>query len=253
MNYSLQGNRKTEEGNDHPDRDAQFPYINEQVRRVLAAKRPVISVETKKKELLGNDQNDGRQVSVGKLAELKAARDEVSSELQALDVVLTSDLSTPADSVGGSAYRRLLAFPTLLRSPTVSTLLTSLSTLENQRSTLLTRRTMRDPEVVTLTGQIGGVEAQIRGERCGTDVERVRFHVAEGRAVLGVPDGPGGGEEGEAGDQDVAAGLGAQRLEGKQEGVGARGAANGVLDAQVGRQLQLQGFHLRAEDKALAG
>jgi hypothetical protein len=61
MGYSLQGNRKTEEGDDYPDRDAQFLYINDQVRRALAAKRPVISVDTKKKELLGNYQNAGRQ------------------------------------------------------------------------------------------------------------------------------------------------------------------------------------------------
>ncbi len=61
MDYSLQGNRKTEEGDDHPDRDAQFRYINEQVRKALAARRPVISVDTKKKELLGNYRNDGQQ------------------------------------------------------------------------------------------------------------------------------------------------------------------------------------------------
>ncbi len=61
MDYSLQGNRKTEEGDDHPDRDAQFEYINEQVRKALAAKRPVISVDTKKKEILGNYLNEGRQ------------------------------------------------------------------------------------------------------------------------------------------------------------------------------------------------
>ena len=61
MDYSLQGNRKTEEGNDHPDRDEQFRYINEQVRRALVAGRPVISVDTKKKELIGNFQNRGRQ------------------------------------------------------------------------------------------------------------------------------------------------------------------------------------------------
>jgi hypothetical protein len=61
LDYSLQGNRKTEEGSDHPDRDAQFLYINEQVRRALTGKRPVISVDTKKKELLGNYQNPGRQ------------------------------------------------------------------------------------------------------------------------------------------------------------------------------------------------
>ena len=61
MEYSLQGNRKTEEGRDHPDRDAQFEYINQQVSRALAARRPVISVDTKKKELIGNYENKGRQ------------------------------------------------------------------------------------------------------------------------------------------------------------------------------------------------
>lgn len=61
MDYSLQGNRKTEEGRDHPDRDAQFEYINTQVRRALATGRPVISVDTKKKELIGNYENKGRR------------------------------------------------------------------------------------------------------------------------------------------------------------------------------------------------
>jgi hypothetical protein len=59
--YSLQGNRKTEEGGDHPDRDAQFHHINTQVRRALAKGTPVISVDTKKKELVGNYENKGRQ------------------------------------------------------------------------------------------------------------------------------------------------------------------------------------------------
>lgn len=61
MHYSLQGNRKTEEGDDPPDRDAQFRFINDEVRKALAAHRPVISVDTKKKELLGNYMNAGRQ------------------------------------------------------------------------------------------------------------------------------------------------------------------------------------------------
>jgi hypothetical protein len=61
MDYSLQGTRKTEEGADHPDRDAQFQLINDQVRRALAAGRPVISVDTKKKELVGTYENKGRQ------------------------------------------------------------------------------------------------------------------------------------------------------------------------------------------------
>ncbi|MFO7459956.1 MAG: ISAzo13 family transposase [Desulfatiglandales bacterium] len=69
MDYSLQGNRKTEEGNDHPDRDEQFEYINEQVRRALAAGRPVISVDTKKKELVGNYENKGRQWRKSKSAQ----------------------------------------------------------------------------------------------------------------------------------------------------------------------------------------
>jgi hypothetical protein len=59
--YSLQGNRKTEEGGDHPDRDAQFRHINTQVRRALAKGTPVISVDTKKKELVGNYENKGRK------------------------------------------------------------------------------------------------------------------------------------------------------------------------------------------------
>jgi len=61
MNYSLQGNRKTEEGADHPDRDAQFRHINRQVRLALGQGQPVISVDTKKKELIGNFHNAGRQ------------------------------------------------------------------------------------------------------------------------------------------------------------------------------------------------
>ena len=61
LGYSLQGNRKTEEGRDHPDRDAQFRHINTAVKRELAVGAPVISVDTKKKELLGNFANPGRQ------------------------------------------------------------------------------------------------------------------------------------------------------------------------------------------------
>lgn len=59
--YSLQSPRKAEEGADHPDRDAQFRYINTRVTRALAGGHPVISVDTKKKELLGNYANAGRQ------------------------------------------------------------------------------------------------------------------------------------------------------------------------------------------------
>lgn len=61
LNYSLQSNRKTEEGADHPDRDAQFRHINTRVKKCLAQGVPVISVDTKKKELIGNYDNPGQQ------------------------------------------------------------------------------------------------------------------------------------------------------------------------------------------------
>jgi Rhodopirellula transposase DDE domain len=59
--YSLQANRKTREGDDHPDRDAQFKYINRRVRAFQAGGQPVISVDAKKKELVGDFRNSGRE------------------------------------------------------------------------------------------------------------------------------------------------------------------------------------------------
>jgi transposase len=61
LGYSLQANRKTREGGKHPDRDAQFGYINEKVKAALAAGEPAISVDTKKKELVGDFKNAGRE------------------------------------------------------------------------------------------------------------------------------------------------------------------------------------------------
>lgn len=59
--YSLQSNRKTREGTRHPDRNAQFEHINGRVKRQLAAAEPAISVDTKKKELIGDFKNPGRE------------------------------------------------------------------------------------------------------------------------------------------------------------------------------------------------
>ena len=62
LGYSLQANRKTSEGKaDHPDWDAQFHYINRWAKRCLGKNTPVISVDTKKKELIGNYKNQGRE------------------------------------------------------------------------------------------------------------------------------------------------------------------------------------------------
>jgi Rhodopirellula transposase DDE domain len=61
LGYSLQSNAKVSEGAQHPDRNAQFGYINEQVRRHLRRGEPVVSVDAKKKELIGNYKNPGTE------------------------------------------------------------------------------------------------------------------------------------------------------------------------------------------------
>ena len=61
LEYSLQGNKKTKEGKDHPDRDKQFRYISKLVKRFLRKNEPAISVDTKKKELVGNYKNPGKE------------------------------------------------------------------------------------------------------------------------------------------------------------------------------------------------
>ena len=61
MGYSLQANRKTREGAAHPDRNAQFEYTNDLARRLQKRGQPVVSVDTKKKELLGDFKNAGRE------------------------------------------------------------------------------------------------------------------------------------------------------------------------------------------------
>jgi Rhodopirellula transposase DDE domain len=62
MGYSLQGNRKTLEGGDHPDRNAQFEFINARAEDAIHNEQPVISVDTKKKELVGQYKNGGKEI-----------------------------------------------------------------------------------------------------------------------------------------------------------------------------------------------
>jgi hypothetical protein len=61
LGYSLQANRKSREGSEHMDRNAQFQYLSDQATAFLAASQPVISVDTKKKELVGNYKNNGQE------------------------------------------------------------------------------------------------------------------------------------------------------------------------------------------------
>ncbi len=61
IDYSLQANRKTHEGNQHEDRDQQFRHIAQQVKAFHRRQQPVISVDAKKKELIGNYKNAGQE------------------------------------------------------------------------------------------------------------------------------------------------------------------------------------------------
>jgi len=81
LGYSLQANRKTREGSDHPDRDAQFEHIAEVSGAALAAGEPVISVDTKKKELIGDFKNGGREWRPGGEPERVRTHDFKDKEL----------------------------------------------------------------------------------------------------------------------------------------------------------------------------
>ena len=61
QDYSLQANRKTKEGGEHPDRDAQFEFINNQTKSFISKNQPVISIDCKKKELIGEYKNNGKE------------------------------------------------------------------------------------------------------------------------------------------------------------------------------------------------
>jgi len=81
LGYSLQANSKTREGGQHIDRDAQFHYINAQAEAFLATHEPIISVDTKKKELVGNFKNNGRQWRAKGRPELVNVHDFVDPKL----------------------------------------------------------------------------------------------------------------------------------------------------------------------------
>ncbi|WP_018403845.1 ISAzo13 family transposase, partial [Marinobacter gelidimuriae] len=81
LGYSLQANRKRLEGTDHPDRNAQFEFINDQTKQRLVAGNPVISVDTKKKELVGTYKNNGTTWRPEGKPELVKVHDFIDKEL----------------------------------------------------------------------------------------------------------------------------------------------------------------------------
>jgi transposase len=80
LGYSLQANRKTKEGTDHPDRNAQFEHLNRKVKWSLRRRQPVISVDTKKRELVGNFKNNGQELRPKGKPELVRVHDFVDPE-----------------------------------------------------------------------------------------------------------------------------------------------------------------------------
>jgi transposase len=81
LGFSLQANRKTHEGADHPDRDRQFRHIAAVSARALRAKQPLISVDTKKKELIGKYKNGGRELAPTGTPILVNTHDFIDEEL----------------------------------------------------------------------------------------------------------------------------------------------------------------------------
>jgi hypothetical protein len=81
LGYSLQANSKTKEGADHPDRNAQFEHLNGKAKWCLGRRQPVISVDTKKKELVGDFKNNGRELRPKGQPELVRVHDFVDPEL----------------------------------------------------------------------------------------------------------------------------------------------------------------------------
>ena len=165
---------------------AQLDTLSEELRlaedslRIFREKNEVVALQ------------DQASVSVGKLAELQAERDAASSELAAVDTLMNRVVGAAGTPAG--SFRRLLAFPTLLRNNTASTLLTTLTTLETERGRLLATRTMKDPDVMALTEQITGLETQVR-TLVSTYADGLRQQVAafdrtlvqSGRALNSIP------------------------------------------------------------------
>ena len=103
LGYSCQANRKTREGTNHPDRDAQFTDINTTVQTAIAAGEPAISVDTKKKELVGDFKNPGRELRPkGRPEPVRVHDVALPSRARSRLTASTTSPPTRAGSVSGS-------------------------------------------------------------------------------------------------------------------------------------------------------
>jgi hypothetical protein len=108
LGYSLQANGKQREGSQHPDRNAQFEHINARTAQHLASGHPVISVDTKKKELVGSFKNAGRELRPKGDPETVHVHDFIDRTLGKVNPYGVYDVGTNNGwvSVGGSAAIR---------------------------------------------------------------------------------------------------------------------------------------------------
>jgi len=108
--------------------------------------------------------DDEATAEVQQLAQLQAERSAIDAEHAALAQLLSevADSARHAKPTDPSPYRRLLAFPTLLKNQSVSALFQALATEENERADLLVRRTAEDPDVMVLTDRIHDLENQVK-------------------------------------------------------------------------------------------
>jgi tyrosine-protein kinase Etk/Wzc len=102
------------------------------------------------------------ETQVGKLADMRAERDQTDAERASLLSVI-DDIGREARGDGASPYRRLLGFPSLLRNPAASELLRSLNEVENQRARLLQTRSAEDPDVMLFSQRIRQMESELQG------------------------------------------------------------------------------------------
>jgi capsular exopolysaccharide synthesis family protein len=150
------GLRKTEARSTVGFLRSQLDTLSRQLRQVEDSLRSFRESE----QVVSLEAEAGSQVE--RLAELQAQRTAVNGERAALERLVADANDAHAEPGQPSPYRRLLAFPTLLRNQAASELLASLISLDNERSDLLLRRTPKDPDLIALSGRIGDLEGQVR-------------------------------------------------------------------------------------------
>jgi tyrosine-protein kinase Etk/Wzc len=155
------------------DRDSQHKVEARSTAKVLAQQLDSVSrqLTASESELeTFREQNgivslpDEATSDVTHLAELQADRNTVGAERDALSSLMADVTAQAARQRPDqpSPYRRLIAFPTLLKNNTASELLASLATVEDERTALLTRRTAKDPDVLTLSTRIDQIDQQLK-------------------------------------------------------------------------------------------